>query len=248
MMYYNSSLHPFSITKCRAFYKTFAKSIGILAILFSFFANAATSEQVDVIRAAAEQHILDTVEQPFGGELVITAANIDSRIKATDCPIPLETSASTTKATRSSITVLVQCIPDEWRIYVPVRLSMSVPLVTANRSIVRGEIIGQYDVTMTMIELKRFRREGFSLPEQVVGAKAKKNIRPGNVIERGDVCVVCRNEKVVIQAVKGGMTITTKGTALSDASAGDQVRVKNDKSQRIIEGIVTGISEVTVYF
>ncbi|MEZ9895458.1 flagella basal body P-ring formation protein FlgA, partial [Vibrio lentus] len=27
-----------------------------------------------------------------------------------------------------------------------------------------------------------------------------------------------------------------------------QVRVKNDKSQRIIEGIVTNMSEVTVYF
>ncbi|MGF1754444.1 flagellar basal body P-ring formation protein FlgA [Vibrio makurazakiensis] len=248
MMYYNSTLHPFSITKCRAFYKTFAKSIGILVILFSFFADAATSEQVDVIRAAAEQHILDTVEQPLGGELVITAANIDSRIKATDCPIPLETSASTTKATRSSITVLVQCIPDEWRVYVPVRLSMSVPLVTVNRSIIRGEIIGQYDVAMTMIELKRFRREGFSRIEQVIGSKAKRNIRPGDVVERGDVCVVCRNEKVVIQAVKGGMTITTKGTALTDGAAGDQVRVKNDKSKRIIEGIVTGISEVTVYF
>lgn len=248
MMYYKPSLHLFSITKCRAFYKTFAKSIGILAILFSFFAQAATPEQVDVIRAAAEEHILNTIDQPIGGELAITAANIDSRIKATDCPIPLETSSSSTNGSRSSITVLVQCIPDNWRVYVPVRLSMSVPLVTANRSIVRGEIIGQYDVTMAMIELKRFRREGFSLPEQVVGAKAKKNIRPGNVIERGDVCVVCRNEKVVIQAVKGGMTITTKGTALSDGSAGDQVRVKNDKSQRIIEGIVTGISEVTVYF
>ena len=44
------------------------------------------------------------------------------------------------------------------------------------------------------------------------------------------------------------MTITTKGTALTDGSMGDQVRVKNDKSQRIIEGIVTNMSEVTVYF
>ncbi|MEF1230910.1 flagella basal body P-ring formation protein FlgA, partial [Vibrio fortis] len=31
-------------------------------------------------------------------------------------------------------------------------------------------------------------------------------------------------------------------------SMGDQVRVKNDKSQRIIEGIVTDMSEVTVHF
>jgi flagella basal body P-ring formation protein FlgA len=35
---------------------------------------------------------------------------------------------------------------------------------------------------------------------------------------------------------------------LQDGSSGDQVRVKNDKSQRIIEGIVTGIAEITITF
>lgn len=248
MTYYNSNLQPFFITTCRAFFKIVAKFIGIISILFSFFVQGATSEQIEAIQTAAEQHILDTVEQPMGGELLVQSANVDSRIKATDCPIPLETSASTAANTRSSITVLVQCIPDEWRVYVPVRLSISAPLVTATRTIARGEIIGQYDVTTAMISLHQFRRQGYTLPEQVIGAKVKKNLRPGDVVERGDICVVCRNEKVIIQAVKGGMTITTKGTALTDGSTGDQVRVKNDKSQRIIEGIVTDMSEVTVHF
>ncbi|EHD2249107.1 flagellar basal body P-ring formation protein FlgA, partial [Vibrio vulnificus] len=52
----------------------------------------------------------------------------------------------------------------------------------------------------------------------------------------------------VIKATKDGMTITTQGTSLQDGATGEQVRVKNDKSQRIIEGIVTGIAEVTVSF
>ncbi|MCW4440807.1 flagellar basal body P-ring formation chaperone FlgA [Vibrio splendidus] len=248
MIYHKTNLPLFSIAMCRATFKTVAKFIGILSILFSFFVQAATPEQIEMIQSAAEQHILETVEQPQGGELFVNSANVDSRIKATDCPIPLDTSASTTSNTRSSITVLVQCVPDEWRVYVPVRLSMSVPLVTITRSLARGEIVGQYDVTTAMISLNKFRRQGFTAPQQVIGAKVKKNLRPGDVVERGDICVVCRNEKVIIQAVKGGMTITTKGTALTDGSMGDQVRVKNDKSQRIIEGIVTSMSEVTVYF
>ncbi|NMV05976.1 flagellar basal body P-ring formation chaperone FlgA, partial [Vibrio parahaemolyticus] len=93
-----------------------------------------------------------------------------------------------------------------------------------------------------------FRKDGFSSYDQVVGAKLKRNVRLGDVVERNDVCVVCRNEKVIIKAVNSGMTITTQGTALQDGSAGDQVRVKNDKSQRIIEGIVTDIAEITVNF
>ncbi|WP_299686245.1 flagellar basal body P-ring formation chaperone FlgA [uncultured Vibrio sp.] len=247
-MYYKAKLSPFSIARYRATFKSVAKFIGILSILFSFFVQAATPEQIELIQSAAEQHLLDTIEQPQGGELLVNAANIDSRVKATDCPVPLETSASITSNTRSSITVLVQCIPDEWRIYVPVRLSMSVPLVTTTRSLARGEIVGQHDVTTTMVALNQFRRQGFTAPNQVIGAKVKKNLRLSDIVERGDICVVCRNEKVIIQAVKGGMTITTKGTALTDGSMGDQVRVKNDKSKRIIEGIVTNMSEITVYF
>ena len=122
------------------------------------------------------------------------------------------------------------------------------PLVTATRSLSRGEIVHDSDVAFTMIELKAYRRQGFTSFSHIVGAKLKKNIRAGEVFERNDVCVVCRNEKVIIKAVKGELTITTKGTALSDGSTGDQVRVKNDKSNRIIDGVVTGIAEITVYF
>ncbi len=178
----------------------------------------------------------------------VNAANIDPRIKATDCPYPLDTSASSTSSTRSNINVLVECPADDWKVYVPVRISASVPMIVSTRQLGRGEIISASDVTTSMIELQRFRKDGFTTYDQVIGAKLKRNVRLGDVVERNDVCVVCRNEKVTIQAVKGGMTITTQGTALQDGSAGDQVRVKNDKSQRIIEGIVTGIAEITITF
>ncbi|ENO1896605.1 flagellar basal body P-ring formation chaperone FlgA [Vibrio vulnificus] len=248
MAYSNTYLSSFTIYKCRAFYKSYAKSIGILLTLFSFFAHGATENQIKQIQLAAEEHILVNVEAPLGGQLTVSAANIDSRIKATDCPIALVTSSNSTNSTRSNINVLVECPPDEWQIYVPVRLSIAVSLVTANRSLSRGEIISFSDVSTNLIELQRFRKEGYSDITQVVGAKVKRVLRPGDVVERGDICVVCRNEKVVIKATKDGMTITTQGTSLQDGATGEQVRVKNDKSQRIIEGIVTGIAEVTVSF
>jgi flagella basal body P-ring formation protein FlgA len=122
------------------------------------------------------------------------------------------------------------------------------PLVTVSRSLSRGEVVQPADLQLKMIQLKAYRRQGFTDIAQVSGAKMKKNIRSGEVIERRDICVVCKNETVIIKAVKGSMTITTKGTALTDGSSGDQVRVLNNKSKRIIEGIVSGMSEITVYF
>ncbi|MGR5133151.1 flagellar basal body P-ring formation chaperone FlgA [Vibrio alfacsensis] len=248
MAHHNIIATPLTMTICRAVITKYAKSIGILLSMFSFFVQSATENQLEQIRTAAEQHIFTTLEQPDGGELSVGAANIDPRIKATDCPEPLTTSASSTNSTRSNINVLVECPTDNWKVYVPVRISASVPMIVATRQLGRGEIISASDVTTSMIELQRFRKDGFTHDEQVIGAKLKRNVRLGDVVERNDVCVVCRNEKVTIKAVKSGMTITTKGTALQDGSTGDQVRVKNDKSQRIIEGIVTGIAEITITF
>ncbi len=248
MAYLINTSTPLSKTIGRAQFTKYATFIGIVLSMFSFFVHSATESQIEQIKTAAEQHILASVEQPVGGELTVNAADIDARIKATDCPEPLDTSASSTSSTRSNINVLVECPADDWKVYVPVRISAAVPMVVATRQLGRGELVGATDVTISMVELQRFRKQGFSSYEQVVGAKLKRNVRLGDVVERNDVCVVCRNERVTIKAVKQGMTITTQGTALQDGATGDQVRVKNDNSQRIIEGIVTNIAEITITF
>ncbi|NOH81315.1 flagellar basal body P-ring formation protein FlgA [Vibrio sp. RE86] len=248
MIYSKASLCSFSITNCRAFYKNFRKSIGFLFFFFSFSALSASESQIQQIQLTAEEYITTTIEWPVGGTLEAKAANIDSRIFATDCPVPLSASSSSTNASASNITVLVECLEDNWRVYVPVRLVRTGPQVTLTVPLSRGQIISPSDVTISMVDLQRFRRQGFSSIEAVVGAKAKKNLRVGEIVEDRDICVVCRNETVTIKAVKSGMIITTKGVALTDGSHGEQIRVKNSKSNRIIEGRVSGISEVTVIF
>nr|WP_260338188.1 flagellar basal body P-ring formation chaperone FlgA [Vibrio ponticus] len=222
--------------------------IGLSALFFSFSASSATQEQIVAIQTAAEQFILDNVEQPMDGTLQAESANIDSRIFATDCPVPLSASSRSTNTNASNITVLVECHQDDWRIYVPVRLTRTGPQVSITTPLSRGEIISAQDVSISMVDLQRLRRQGFSSINSVIGAKVKKNLRAGEIIEQRDICIVCRNDVVTIKAQKSGMTITTKGVALSDGSHGEQIKVKNSKSNRIIDGKVTGISEVSVIF
>ncbi|WP_394146295.1 flagellar basal body P-ring formation chaperone FlgA [Vibrio atypicus] len=248
MTYSKSYLCSFSITNCRAFYKKFYKSIGFSLFFFSFSATSATESQISLIQQAAEEYVTANIESPTGGSLKVQAASIDSRIFATDCPTGVKTSSTSTNPNASNITVLVECNDDNWRVYVPVRMTRTGPQVTLIGPLSRGQIISSRDVTISMVDLQRYRRQGFSTIDAVVGAKTKKNLRSGEVIEENDICVVCRNETVTIKAVKAGMVITTKGVALTDGSHGEQIRVKNSKSNRIIEGRVTGISEVTVVF
>ncbi|RSD30784.1 flagellar basal body P-ring formation chaperone FlgA [Vibrio pectenicida] len=248
MTYHKLRLCSFSITNCRSFYKKFYKTIAFLCFFFSFSLSSTTSGQITRVQKAAEDYILSTIEWPAGGSLLAKAANIDSRIFVTDCPVPLKTTSSSTNPSASNITVLVECDEDNWKLYVPVRLTRTGPQVTTTVAISRGQILSIRDLTINMVDLQRVRRQGFSNIAEVIGAKTKKNLRAGEILESNDVCVVCRNETVTIKAQKSGMTITTKGTALTDGSHGEQIRVKNNKSNRIIEGRVTGIAEVTVIF
>ncbi|NAW57110.1 MULTISPECIES: flagellar basal body P-ring formation chaperone FlgA [unclassified Vibrio] len=248
MPFLRQTLRPAPPGACRLIYSNVFLFIGLLSFFFSLSVYAATQEQIVNIQQAAEQHILSTVEWPVGGKLDANASNVDSRIFATDCPAPLRTSASSNNPSASTITVLVECPEDDWRIYVPVRLSLSGPQVTLASALPKGHILSASDLNITMVDLNRFRREGFADTHEVIGAKLKKSMRLGEVLEARDICVVCRNESVLIKAVNKGMTITTKGIALTDGSLGEQIRVKNSKSNRIIDGRVTGIGEVTVQF
>ncbi|QMV15173.1 flagellar basal body P-ring formation chaperone FlgA [Vibrio spartinae] len=247
-MFKKLCLSPLPFTKCRAFFKLFYSIIVILSVFFNISTQAATQEQLDHIRETAEKYATTVIEHPTGGKIVATAAPLDNRIQASDCPTGLKAFSSSRNGSASHITVLVECPTDNWRIYVPVRLNITVPAVLATTPLNRGQIITQQDVSLGMVDLLRFRQQGFSTIDQVIGAKVKRNIPLNDIISDRDICIVCRNETVTIKAIKNGLSIITQGTALSDGDLGEQIRVKNNKSNRIIDAQVSGIGEVTVRF
>jgi flagella basal body P-ring formation protein FlgA len=66
----------------------------------------------------------------------------------------------------------------------------------------------------------------------------KNHLRPLNIVKRG--------ESIVLVASAGTMEVRMQGTAMSDASLGDRVRVKNLSSERVVEGVVDGPGVVRV--
>ncbi len=234
--------------KCRAPSQLYNKFIVILMFFFSNFVQSATPEQLDHIRQMAESYAIESAKSTEGAQIEAKAAPLDNRIQASECPTGLSAFSASKNGSASHITVLVKCEAEGWRVYVPVRLTTTIPAVVAATPLSRGQIITESQITLDMVNVLRFRQQGFVSTSQIIGAKVKRNVKLGDIIDRNDICVVCRNESVVIKAVKSGMTITTQGTALSDGNTGEQIKVQNTKSNRIIDAQVSGIGEVTVRF
>lgn len=127
---------------------TVALVIGLVTLFFSLFAHSATESQLTTIQQAAENYLRQTLSPPEGGRLEVKAAALDSRISASDCPIALSASSNSANSSASNITVLVECPPDNWKIYVPVRVTLTVPMVTAAVPLHRGQLITAGEIAL----------------------------------------------------------------------------------------------------
>ncbi len=201
-----------------------------------------------MVQHTAEEYVKTIVDSPPKGQLTVKAANLDSRLKLTICPVPLESSVPGKQSLTGNITVLVSCRSESWQVYVPVRIQLLLPRVVATKPLARGVVLSSSDLVVQMVETRFQRGVVFEHPQQIIGSKVKRNVNMGDAIQGSDICLVCRNDSVLIKAGRSGLNIVTKGTALSDGSLGEQIRVQNTKSKRIVDGTITGVGEVTVNF
>ncbi|KKD01184.1 flagellar basal body P-ring formation chaperone FlgA [Photobacterium halotolerans] len=222
--------------------------IGILCGFLSMNAIAASDNMLSNVREAAADHIRSLVTKPERGELAITASELDNRLRIGDCQDALDTSVPGKQSLTGNVTVLVSCPAGNWQVYVPVQVSLLLPRVVAARPLARGAVIADSDLQVRQVESRYQRGIVFEYPEQIIGSTVKRNINMGEAVLGNDICLVCRNDSVLIRAGQSGLNIVTKGTALSDGSLGEDIRVQNNKSRRIINATITAVGEVTVKY
>ncbi|MEC6813917.1 flagellar basal body P-ring formation chaperone FlgA [Photobacterium toruni] len=222
--------------------------IGSLLLNFSVNVHAAPLAQQNLIQKTAVDHIKHSLTPPDFGSVNITAATLDSRLRFPPCSHPLIATTPGKQTLSGNVTVLVRCNSENWQIYVPVNIQQTLPQVIATTHLGRGALLSAANVKIAMVESRFQRGVSFNNPQQLIGSKVKRTIKAGDVIQANDICLVCRNDSVLIRAGQTGLAIVTTGKALSDGAIGDEIRVQNSKSKRIIDGVITAVGEVSVKY
>ncbi|WP_413110732.1 flagellar basal body P-ring formation chaperone FlgA [Thaumasiovibrio sp. DFM-14] len=222
----------------------------VLLLIFPVFHSYATTTDAifDQVRQAAENEVKAQLTAPQYGTLKVTAANLDTRLRISHCPTPFTTAIPGKQNLSHNVNVLVSCEETNWQVYVPVRIQIEESLLIATKPLARGEVITLNDLQLTQRERRFQRGIAYRDPDQVVGAKVRRGINAGDLIQGNDICLVCRNDSVKIIAAGGGLNIITPGKAMGDGLMGEQVKVQNEKSRRIIDARITGVGEVSVNF
>jgi flagella basal body P-ring formation protein FlgA len=250
--------------KFRSFYKTFffqkkakslkqtLSSLGLAVITTIFLCGSANAqapiENIEGIRSKVAQFLTDEYSRTNAEKVNVRVGKLDNRLRLAKCAQSLELNLKDTAKTGGNINVQVSCSsPTSWTILVPAQAKVYRSVAVAGRNLQRGDVVSAADLSSTVKDVGDF-RIGFALtPEAIIGKEVKFAINKGEAFRNSALdapLVIKRGDVVSMESSSGGISVTISATAISDGRIGQQIRVKNNQSARIINAKVVEAGKV----
>ncbi len=216
-------------------------------------ASADTASYQDLTRLAkeVEERVYDAVENYRAfSQLSVTVAPLDNRLRLQACdePLTFNTDNVTHQSNRASVKVSCSA-PIPWSIYVPAVIDGSIIVAVASHSLPRSSTLTEDDIDLTERRLSDLPSGYITEPGEAIGQETRRNFTKGDPFRVSALTppkVVKRGDAVVVEASTGGIAVITPGEALADGRVGQQIRVKNSRSERTIKAVVVGPGRVEV--
>lgn len=239
-----------------------AKCLSALPVLlalpligYSCSSAAATITTTDELIGAAESFLEQAVVEylqrsEIQGRHEVSINRLDPRLRLPECDQALSVRLESPAQPIGRVTTRVRCDGSTpWTVFVPgeVRLYREVLILT--RPMQRMSVIGASDVSLIEQDVGQLNQGFLTDPDQAIGKKltrqlASKQVLAPNYLQI--VEVVRKGDQVVISARSSRVSVRMPGEALSDGAPGEQIQVRNLRSQRVIRARVTGPGQVEV--
>jgi flagella basal body P-ring formation protein FlgA len=187
-------------------------------------------------RAFAEQHL----PAPGPGRRLIVGP-LDERLRLSRCDQDLSAQAAPGSALRDRLLVQVSCAaPAPWRTYVPARIAGLGRAVALKRPMLGGQLLTAADLVTVEGDAAQFPLGYYQDPSEVAGATLRRAMAGGVVLSNQMLQIaggIARGQAVTLLADAGGVAVRMSGRAMSEAAVNQRIKVRNDSSGRIVEGI-----------
>jgi flagella basal body P-ring formation protein FlgA len=206
-------------------------------------------QPLETIRAAAEDHV--RTQLGAGGDVAVSAGSLDPRLRLAPCAGPLEASSMPAGLRAARVTVGVRCTQGAtWTVYVPVSIESEVQVLVLRHAAARGAQLTEADVMVQTRRVPGFGGGYVADPRQLAGRTLRRPLPAGAVLTpdalEADI-VVRRGQQVTLLAASNGIQVRASGRALADGRAGERLKVQNERSNVVVEGVVEspGVIRVT---
>lgn len=220
--------------------------VGLFVLVLSGELSAQSRHNLLQLRQEAENYLVTTYQKARPEKLEIKLGNWDRRISLSACQQKVAFSLQDSAGPGGNVTIGCECADSPgWTIHLPAQVDIYRSVVIANRSIARGEIIELDDLDLKIRNISN--EDSVLARQEIAGKAAKRIINSGDVIKTtllDQPKAVTRGENVTITAKSGIIQVVMQGTAMTDGKMGQQIRVKNNQSDRIISARVVGQAAV----
>jgi len=223
--------------------KNFLSCLAVVFFAYNSFAIASQPYHPHDDIQATVQSFLDTQLNTLPDVKIKTQINsLDTRLKLSFCHQPLKAFVNNNRQFQSRLSVGIKCEGKKpWSLYVPVKIQRFANVFISAHSIAKGDRIGDTDIQAVSRDITRLRGQYLKTRQNIVGKIAKRSIRLGSTFKPNALAlpiVVKKGDLVNILAETPGLSIRMTGKAINAGAKGQQIRVKNLSSNRIIQAIV----------
>lgn len=221
----------------------------------SQFADSATATRpeqlVDATRKFLELEVTDYLQSSqIQARHQVEVSRLDPRLRLALCDQPLTTKLESPAQPVGRTTVRVSCEGSSpWSVFVPAQVHLFREVIVAKRPLKRDSILDEADVTLAERDVSLLSQGYLTSIDQVLGNKLTRSALPDQIIPPTYVSlaeVVRKGDQVVISAKNSTINVRMPGEALSDGALGSQIRIKNQRSGRVIKARVIGPAHVEV--
>lgn len=177
----------------------------------------------------------------LGAQQRLQVGPVDARLHLPQCAEALRTSIGPGTVMRDRTLVQIRCdsLPT-WRIFVPARIVGTRTAVVLARPVVAGQTLKTQDLASIEGDAAQFPLGYFDDPAAVTGMTVRRAAAAGVVLSNQLLMAadtIVRGQEVTLLASLDGLNVRMTGRALSGGMINQRVKVRNNSSGRIVEGI-----------
>lgn len=220
-------------------------------VVFASAASATDGDQLHVdneqlMQQVSRQVMLEATSAHPDALIDVKVAPLNARIQLESCDTPIVTPRGNRRYGR--IPVAVSCSKPQWNVFMTATVRVQKAVVVAKAPLARGKLLSAADLTIRMTDLTELRQQFYEDATHLSGMQLKRPLQAGSVLYGSMVKVpiaVRRGDKVAIVARRGSVHISVPGESLENGMPGEQIRVRNHQSKKVVHVWVKSAGVVT---
>lgn len=226
----------------------------LLVLGYSLPASADTTapgQLIGITQSFLEQAVTSHLERSeIQARHEIEIRQIDPRLRLPLCDQSLTANLESPAQPIGRVTIRVRCPGSSpWTVFVSAQVHIYRKVVIATRPLKRKTVLSPADLALVERDIGSLNQGYLSALEQATGSKLTRQVLPDQVLtpahlEQAEA--IHKGDQVVITARSASVSVRMPGEALADGAPGEQIRVRNQRSERVIKARVTGPGQVEV--